>query len=148
MDNFWRIILVLAIWVAFGTIAAAAVLAPSRDSNTTDIVTTAMFMVTISTAIIWLGPEIVSRRRSKSETHFISGEAEKAKRGAGNGSNDPRLALLLDLMDEDERQTLKERLRRQVLDEAYLTDDGEIAYRGESLANLLEEEAAKQQLRH
>jgi hypothetical protein len=141
MDNFWRIILVLAIWVALGTISVAAVLSPSGDSTTSDIVTTAMFMATISTAVVWLGPELVSSRRSKSQTHFVSGGTEKAKRGAGGLPDDARLALL----DEDERQALKERLKRQVLDEAYVTDDGEIAYRGQSLETLLEDEADGQQ---
>jgi hypothetical protein len=50
---------------------------------------------------------------------------EKSKRHAGN--EDARLALLLELMDEDERQALKQRLTDE------LTGDGEAI----SLAQLL-----------
>jgi hypothetical protein len=145
MSNFGRITLMLLIWIALGTIAAEAIGAsPTSGIDATAITIIAMIMATVSTIVI-LAPEALSARRSGSQTHFISGGTEKAKRGAGDLPDDARLALLLELLDEDERQALKERLKRQVLDEAYVTDDGEIAYRGQSLANLLEEEADQRQ---
>jgi hypothetical protein len=147
MSNTWRIILMVVVWIALGSIAASAIgaahLSGNIDANAITII--AMVMATVSTIAIWLGPEWVTARRGGSQTHYISGEWEKAKRGANNLPEDSRLALLLELMDEDERQAFKERLQRQVLDEAYLTDDGEIAYRGQSLKTLLEDEAEQHQ---
>ena len=148
MSNSWRIILTVIIWMALGGIATIALgsanLSNNIDANAITII--AMVMATISTIAIWLGPELISSRRAGSQTHYISGGSEKAKRGEGNLSDATRLALLLELMDEDERLALKQRLQRQVLDEAYVTDDGELAYRGESLHTLLEDE--EQRLRH
>ena len=149
MSNMWRIILTVIIWMALGGIATIALgtahMSNGIDANAITII--AMVMATISTIAIWLGPELVNSRRAGSQSHYISGGSEKAKRGAGNVSDDGRLAMLLELMDEDERQALKQRLQRQVLDEAYVTDDGELAYRGESLKSLLEEDE-QQRLQH
>jgi hypothetical protein len=106
----WATISTFFIWMSVGIITIA-------------IPTLTVFagvMAFFSMMVLWLGMAFAQF------THTEEGSIpDKAKRGATGG--DARLALLLELMEEDERQALKKRL----LDN--LSADGEAV----SLADLL-----------
>lgn len=59
-------------------------------------------------------------------------------------ADDERLGLLMSLLTPDEQERLKADLRRHVLENATVSEDGEIEYRGLSMYDLLEENAAQQ----
>ena len=62
-------------------------------------------------------------------------EQEKPKRNA-----DDNLALLLDLMDEDERQAFKAKLEQRILDNISNSADGELPAGAGSLEMLMQED--------
>lgn len=62
-------------------------------------------------------------------------DQEKAKREVGD-----MMAVLMELMDEDERAAFKQRLEERVLGDAGFTDDGEIPDSRVSLDALMEED--------
>lgn len=142
MKNFWRAVLTVMVWLMLGGVALAAII-QSQYSNNIDvnaIAIPAMVLASITTLGLWSMPEIFQSSQKSSGAHYISGDNEKAKRDSG--ATDPRMALLMEMMDEHELQAFKERLKQQIIDEAYVTDDGEIAYRGASLEDLIEDEEA------
>ncbi|MFW5749046.1 MAG: hypothetical protein ACOCYT_05480 [Chloroflexota bacterium] len=78
------------------------------------------------------------REMARSQSDNMVDRARKAKHGEGD-----RHALLMALMTEEEREALKDGLRRQMFD-SY--DDGELPGNAESLGRLLDEDA--RQARH
>lgn len=141
---FWRVIVTCIIWLMLGGIAIAAVLnAGINNLDVPAIAIPAMVMATIATGLIWRPTGTTESSGSYRNRTFVGRGDEKAKRG--DSEDDPRLALLMELMDDDELQIFKERLKHRVLDETYVTDDGEIAYRGVSMADLLNDEAESRQ---
>jgi hypothetical protein len=66
---------------------------------------------------------------------------EKAKRGTGRSESD-NIALLLEMMDADEREEFKNILKRRVLQDARLSDDGEF-YPPASLESLMQDEGER-----
>lgn len=100
----------LGLWLGVVFVSVVA------SSDMTDFAAMMAFLATGALWLIW-GLSMIDDK-SSSETQ------EKAKRQPGE---DARLALLLQLMDEDERQTLKQRLADE------LSADGEAI----SLAELL-----------
>lgn len=106
------IIATLAFWFAVGMIDMV-----TMSSDTRDAAAIIAFLVTLMLwTILALTPPKTAAKAEKSA---------KTKRSA-SGTPDDRLALLLNLMTEDERHTLQTRLADE------LTGDGEI-----SLADLL-----------
>lgn len=138
MQHFPRIILTGVIWMMLGAIAITAVL-NSQYSNLDPnaIAIAAMVMGAITTGLLWSSGSKEEKTDPK-RGHFVTiGGDTKAKRG--QDSTDARLTLLMEMMDEGELEAFKERLKRQILDEAYVTEDGEISYRGTSMNNFLDE---------
>ena len=73
---------------------------------------------TIGTAAIW-SPQVLTDHAEPSRQ---AGDFEKAKRQAGMS----KLDLLMEMMDDDEREAFKHSLKRQVLTDMRLNDDGEL----------------------
>ena len=98
-------------------------------------------MLLFGMSIIWVAPE---RMKAKYGPFGEEQSPEKAKRGS---RREEQLALLMDLMDDEELAAFKETLKRRVLaDPAY--DDGELPYRSETLESLLrDDDGGRKQLR-
>ena len=113
------IIACLAIWFSVAMVDIVTVSGWVRD-----IAVLAAFAFTV---ILWLVLALPNHD-AEARKEALAATREKAKREAANPTGaDPRLALLLELMDNDERRDLKARL----IDD--LSADGEI-----SLADLLD----------
>ncbi len=113
--------------------SAAIVEASIGEGWMRDIAVLAAFGATIALWLILALPD--HKAETRKEAHAAT--LEKAKRDVTHpAGNDPRLALLLELMDEDERRRLKARL----VDE--LSSDGAI-----SLADLLAAQDSNTDLR-
>jgi hypothetical protein len=121
MISRYVLVLVSTLFIWLTAIGVAVISADHTYTNG------AVALAFLSTVTLWLvaGLKLIDEK--------LPPAREKAKRDAGD---DARLALLLDLMDEDERQALKQRL----MDD--LGGDGESI----SLAQLLdaEQEMARQ----
>lgn len=96
-----------------------------------------------STIMIWMLPIFGNRSEHTEQTQ--QQEPGKAKR-----EGDDRLALLLSLMDDDEREAFKAALKQRVLADVGGPvggpDDGELPYDAESLETLLYSEDAERRL--
>jgi hypothetical protein len=70
------------------------------------------------------------------------GRDEKPKRSSASSASGPeaRARLLLDLMDDHEREQFKQDLKRRALEDAVVGEDGEISYGGVALDDLLDED--------
>ncbi len=86
-----------------------------------------------------------AKMEDSSSSHQDWGQnTEKAKRAAGDNS---RLSMLMEMMDEDEREAFKETLKERVLrdfQQDRINEDGELPT---SLAALMEEEVGRQRYR-
>lgn len=126
MDN-WdkRAQATVFIWLAFGIAIGLTGLSNPVNGNTIGLVLIASIAAFLGTTLVWvLGSERFSGLAS----------TEKAKRDARSDPGDARMALLVQLMDEDERKNLKRRL----VDE--LRADGETL----PLADLLASQESEQ----
>ena len=101
----------------------------------------ALFLVAIpwvfavgGTAIIWS-----SEATGHNHAPDVTQSSEKAKR---RSRREEQMALLTDLMDDDERDDFKERLKRRILEDTNYAD-GELPETGGTLESLLGEEQAK-----
>jgi hypothetical protein len=121
--NKYVLVLVSTVFIWLSAIAVAAI--STSDTYTNGAVALAF----LSTITLWLfaGVKLIDEK--------LPSAREKAKRDSGQ---DARLALLLELLDEDERQALKRRL----VDD--LSGDGEAI----SLAQLLDAEQQAAGQRH
>lgn len=102
MDN-WdkRVQATLFIWLAFGIAIGLTGINNPVNGNTIGLVLIASIAAFLATTLVWV---LGSERFSRPEL------SEKAKRDTRNNTEDARLALLVQLMDEDERQSFKRRL--------------------------------------
>jgi hypothetical protein len=99
MDN-WdkRAQATVFIWLAIGIAIGLSGFNNPVNGNTIGLVAIAAFTAFLSTVTVWL----LGREREL--------PADKAKRDMRSETSDPRLALLVQLMGEDEREILKRRL--------------------------------------
>ena len=94
-----------------------------------------------ATILIWGIPEFIKLYNYRVATQGdVSQSQGKAKRQGRD-----KLDLLMELMDEDEREAFKETLKRRVLEDMGV-DDGELPYAAETLESLLEEEHSTRRL--
>jgi len=97
---FYMTVASLAIWFCVGMVDVA-----TSSSGATNAAAVLAFLCTMSIWLVWGLAQIDQLHMGGSQ----SSEQEKAKRSpADNG--DARVALLLSLLDDDERQALKQRL--------------------------------------
>jgi hypothetical protein len=122
MDN-WdkRVQGTVFVWIAFAVAVGMTNISGQIDSNNVVITLIAAIAAFVTTAAIW------SFASDQAHGGDALRDAEKAKRSEPTTAGDLRLALLLQLMDEDERRALK----RRIVDD--LSADGEAI----SLADLL-----------
>ena len=137
---FWvtvgKTVTTLFMWLMLSAIAIISIDTPGGDSAWVAIV--AMIAAVVGTFFIWVASELIKQEAAeKSQQQAQS--YEKAKRGSGSAGD--KLALLLEMMDYDEREAFKETLKRRVLDDASVGNDGEINYEGVSLGALLDDQS-------
>lgn len=114
-----RIQATVVIWLTLAFIATMGlVFGPGADLPISDVLLIGFMGAAAATIAIWL---ITAFTDDKGESAEQKGALAKAKRSEAD-----RLALLLELMDEDERSAFKDRLKREVLAGARLGNDGEI----------------------
>lgn len=95
----------------------------------------------LGTFLFWGLPEVTKiydKRLAANLSETVS--PDKAKRQSGD-----KLALLLELMDDDERAAFKETLKKRTLDNMGY-DDGELPYSSDTLASLLGDEQSQDRL--
>lgn len=125
---------------AFLLAAVVAISYKAFDAQVSDfggvvIAIALLAMLLFGMSIIWVMPE-----RARAKYGHVDGERslEKAKRGS---RREEQLALLMDLMDDEELAAFKETLKRRILaDPAY--EDGELPFAEETLKSLLNDEDA------
>ena len=91
-----------------------------------------LLVALLATFLFWGLPEVAKIYDARLAARL--GEvptSDKAKRQSGD-----TLALLLELMDDEEREAFKEALKQRTLDNIGY-DDGELPYSNETLASLL-----------
>lgn len=137
MNTLAKAIVTVFMWMVLGAIAMSSTLGdPGLGDVAAVIVAIApLFLGLLGTGFIW-APEVFTGTKDETETS----QMEKAKRVAG----DSRMALLLEMMDEDERETFKESLKRRVLNDMRFSEDGELP---SATADLWDEQAADKRLR-
>lgn len=125
------------IWLVCLIISLALVfMLPGLDSEW--LLTIPLGMAFFSTMAIYMSDSDKAKHQAKQGDGTVT--IEKAKRDAGVTGSDPteaKMRLLLELMDEDERQAFKETLKRQMLANSHF-DDGEVD--GIAMEALLEDQ--------
>ncbi len=116
--------LVATIWVAMAIVAIVLAVASSVPGLMVIPIAVAVLM----TFVMYL-PTIIAA---------MDQQTPKAKREPGD-----KLALLLEMMDADERAAFKEALKRRVLDDLGGAEDGELPADAQTLAELLGEDRAQ-----
>ena len=147
-DQFWRAVVTGIVWLVMGIISVTA-MNNSYMFDPSVVAVWAMVLACITTVLLWWRvPSSSLSQKDNKKTTFIGRSEEKAKRGQHQGNS--RMALLMELMDEDELQVFKERLKQRILDDAYMMDDGEIAYGGMTMDDLewLTEDHQRSQFLH
>lgn len=132
--NDFKVFLTVVMWVValvitFSGLAGQFVGNPIAESRQVWYVIAPLVTVVLASLIMWVAPE-------EAEAKLAQQAAEsdrKNKRQEGDS-----LAMLLDLMDEDERRDFIERLKERALDNLGV-NDGELPDTGETLEALLNE---------
>ena len=126
--NFYKTIVTSFMWLILGVISILGIVFSDGPGgyDPTWIVIMPMILAFAGTFSIWVLPGLagVEQNESVNEQHI-----EKAKRQAGTS----KLDLLLEMMDDDEREAFKQTLKRQVLSDMRLGEDGELPRQAEIL---------------
>ncbi len=138
MNNFWKSATTVSIWVLCSGVTITLAVA----SNMGVLGLIIPFMAAgLTSMMIWSDDNSTQQsQRPRVEV----GPAGKKKRG-GDGSD--KMRLLLELMDEDEREVFKETLKRQVLRQQGNLIDGELPYNAD-IFDEYEDEAPPKRLRN
>ena len=127
----WKAVATIAIWLLCSLIAIASTIDTVYSWEMTGI---PLIVALLATFILYGIPALQDQDESEQSSDDIS----KKKRTA---QDDPRMALLLDMMDDNEREAFKKRLQEQLLGEAHqpISDDGELFER-DSLYDLMQDD--------
>lgn len=133
-----RTIITVVMWLVMGAISFFALASSVFIEDWAVVVLTLvpLVMAVIGTAFVW----DVGGSADDEAQH--SAQSEKAKRQAG----DDRVRMLLELMDDDEREALKQQLRAQMLrgdSGSRLGQDGELPV---NFADLLDDDEDKKRV--
>lgn len=132
--------IIVIIWIAVAVIDFGVALASIEQGQIDRLIFAFPIMAAMmATLYIWT---MQTRHEERLAQSAHNDEQEKSKHQAGD-----KLALLMQIMDDEERKALKERLTRQVLEEAAFQDDGELHYDSETLESLLEADEDRALLR-
>lgn len=132
-DNITRdpkVILTGFIWLVCLLISFAIIFTSSEEW----ILSVPLGVAFFSTMAIYMSDADKAKHQASQGNGTVT--IEKAKRDAGDPT-EAKMRLLLELMDEDERQAFKETLKRQMLQSSHF-DDGEVD--GIALEALLDEQ--------
>lgn len=122
MGNFWRAVTTAFIWLMACGFGIAAVNATNSDSW---IVVPVLLATLLATAVIWISEALGASAKARVETRHLTGRSDRSAAGKSKREESDKYALLLELMDEDERAEFKEMLKRRALQDMRLSDDGE-----------------------
>ena len=129
---------IVAMWIAVAIIDFGVALSTIENNNPLGWPFVLPILVAfLGTLIIWT----TQLPRERYNKQSAQGQ-EKPKREAGD-----MMALLMELMDEDERAAFKQKLQERVLRDAGYGEDGEIPDQRVSLETLMHDEDADS-LRH
>ncbi len=125
-----------AIWIGTGAICfGMGIYGAASNADVGPFFLVAMIIAAVTSMTYMLLPVLAARR-------LEAPAVEKNKRGG-----DDRLATLLALMDEDERQAFKETLKQRMLDSlTQPATDGELPYDSDTLETLLQEQPSRRSL--
>jgi hypothetical protein len=131
----------LVVWG--GAIGMVSAIAPFVAEGDMPLVAgVGLFVALLATFLFWGLPEVTRMYNARLAARVDEmPAATKSRRQRGD-----KLALLLELMDDDEREAFKEALKRRTLDNIGY-DDGELPYSSETLASLLEDQESQDRLR-
>lgn len=118
----------VTIWIATAIICFGIAIYGAVTTYDVKVLFALCMMIAIAaTGAVWTLPIFEER----SGTADLTPEQDKAKRQPAD-----KLALLMELMDEAEREAFKEALKQRVLEEAGSRSDGELPYDLETLEAL------------
>ena len=150
----WNLILklfiTLSLWGGAGAATSEATWAidryePTIMSQVMPLIILAWIGVVCATLLIWGIPEFLKLYHLKILSQ--TGESTEKNKREGRSRYDDKLALLMEIMDEDERAAFKEALKQQVLDDAHY-HDGELPYNSDSLESLMVDETRRKNSRY
>jgi hypothetical protein len=126
----------IMMWIMLSAVSIVALTDnTSAHGDVTALVIVPLIIALIGTFLLWGLPEI-PKNNQMLDRQSDEGEG-KAKRQQGD-----KLALLMEMMDEDERQAFKAALQQRLLQESgnMAYDDGELPYGAETLESLLDDD--------
>jgi len=131
-EAMWKGIITTIIWLISGALSLAIILSTEGNFNgdSLGMLAVPLVVAALATFFVWVAPELIKNDRLQAESKREQerqerlGVLEKDKHSTSEGT---RLALLLEMMDADERQMFKQSLKRKVLGESRLTSDGELS---------------------
>ena len=147
LENIVKGIITLIMWVFLSAISIGAMIESSTFAQAGNIEVLALGPLVIAlfgTFIIWVLPDLVRNEHNENIAKLTNKEHSKNKR---QSSGSDKLSLLMELMDEDERQAFKETLKQRILDDTRLDADGELSYGADTLESLFYEEDSNKRLR-
>jgi hypothetical protein len=136
MDTFWKMVTTITAWILLAGISITALIVSGDARFSGDVTAVTLMPLIIGflvTLVVWVGGDSKGQARPA--------DYEKAKRQPGDANT--KLALLLELMDDDEREAFKETLKRRVLDDM-TSGDGELLADAATLESLLSDQSAHQ----
>ena len=145
-----RLFFTLLLWAITAAIIIHLLSADAPDrttfENTVGLMFAALGIAIGGTFFILIMPDLlIEDLQVEAQKHGGAIKSAKAKREGGSRRED-QLAVLLELMDEDEREMFQERLRQRMIGETGYAD-GELPDTGETLDSLLAEEVSARRLR-
>lgn len=131
-DVMWKGVITTIIWLISGSLSLAVILSTNGNFNgdSLGMMAIPLGIAALATFFVWVAPELIKKDRIESEAEREQvreerlGNLEKEKHATSEGT---RMALLLEMMDADERRMFKQSLKRKVLGESRLTADGELS---------------------
>lgn len=131
MSDIHKTIVTVSIWIAVGLIDFGVALSNIEQGNALGWpFMLPLIIALIGTIFIWTVPAILERRAGTTQH-----SEHKAKRDSG-----AMMAVLMELMDEDERIVFKQKLQQRLLRDVGYIDDGEIPDDRLSLDALMQDE--------
>jgi len=137
MNDFWKMITTAIIWtICGGIILAMTIQGVANNVAANWVLVLPLLAAVLTTLVIWAAGQGGTQSREAALR-----ESGKAKRL--NLTRDDKMAMLMDMMDEDERAAFKAALARKLLDDD--RDDNPFAEDGElPLGELLDEQRRRQ----
>jgi hypothetical protein len=131
MSDIHKTIVTVSIWIAVGLIDFGVALSNIEQGNALGWpFMLPLIIALLGTVFIWTVPALLERRVGVSH-HSES----KSKRDSG-----AMMAVLMELMDEDERAVLKQKLQQRLMRDVGYINDGEIPDDRMSLESLMQDE--------